>query len=194
MIVFAVRLGYRPLLVLLALLAALVLAAPLVGAKGGNSEGAKACQKGGWSTLAPAETPGVAFESQGACVAYSAKGKTPVPWAVGVPTAYMEWGEGRGAGGGIGCQIRGWLVGDTTGIVSVQMDVWFQVEVDGEILEGSIPVILTPPAFDTTTEERFLYLVGVPTRVTAVATYTDDSTRSLPTSYLPLLCGEDPPA
>lgn len=49
------------------------------GAAQGNSPVAKACQAGGWATLAPAEDNRVAFGNQGACVSYGAQGGTLVP-------------------------------------------------------------------------------------------------------------------
>ena len=63
----------RATIVVLALLLALTLAVPLMGAKG-NSGNAKACQKGGWEALAPAASPSTGFTSEEACVAYGAKG------------------------------------------------------------------------------------------------------------------------
>jgi hypothetical protein len=41
-------------------------------AGGGNSDAAKACQKGGWQSLH--QSDGTAFENQGDCVAYAAQG------------------------------------------------------------------------------------------------------------------------
>ena len=43
-----------------------------------NKANAKACQKGGWETLAPSTNPTVAFASQDACVSYGASGGTIV--------------------------------------------------------------------------------------------------------------------
>jgi hypothetical protein len=56
------------------------LAPPMAQAAGGNSAAAKACQKGGYSTLAEAEAPGTAFASQDACVSYAAKGGSIVAY------------------------------------------------------------------------------------------------------------------
>ena len=71
----------RPLLVLVALVVATLgmtgtaAAAPT----GGNAPAAKACQKGGYTSLARAESPTVAFTSSEECTAYAAKGGTLVP-------------------------------------------------------------------------------------------------------------------
>lgn len=70
------RLPKSVLLVLVVMLA-LVLAVPLTGAKG-NSSNAKSCQKGGWETLSPAETPWTGFPTQSDCVSYGANGGTLV--------------------------------------------------------------------------------------------------------------------
>jgi hypothetical protein len=74
----AIQGARRAAVIVLALLLALTLAVPLMGAKG-NSGSAKACQKGGWETLAPAESPSTGFASEEACVAYGAKGGGAVP-------------------------------------------------------------------------------------------------------------------
>ena len=74
----AIQGARRVAVIVLALLLALTLAVPLMGAKG-NSGNAKACQKGGWEALAPAESPSTGFASEQACVAYGAKGGSAVP-------------------------------------------------------------------------------------------------------------------
>jgi hypothetical protein len=62
----------RFLLVLCCALFALTATATIASAgEGGNSEAAKACQKGGWETLAGADG---AFKNEGDCVAYAAQG------------------------------------------------------------------------------------------------------------------------
>jgi hypothetical protein len=65
----------------------LSLGAPLIdtAASPGNSANAKACQKGGWETLARTESPTVAFQSEEACVSYGARGGTLVPHELPVP-------------------------------------------------------------------------------------------------------------
>lgn len=49
-----------------------------------NAPAAKACQKDGYQSLAPAETPRVAFTSSNACTSYAARGGTLTPLQVGV--------------------------------------------------------------------------------------------------------------
>jgi hypothetical protein len=49
-------------------------AGPAAAAKGGNSENAKRCQKGGWQSLFDAN--GGRFANQGDCVSYGAQGGT----------------------------------------------------------------------------------------------------------------------
>jgi hypothetical protein len=69
----------RKLLVLMgALTAFAVIAAPSLAAKGGstttgNSPNAKACQKDGWKALARSTSPTVAFMSETECTGYAAK-------------------------------------------------------------------------------------------------------------------------
>jgi hypothetical protein len=56
-----------------ALVIALVLVAPTVAsAGGGNSDGAKACQQGGWQTLHRSD--GSSFKNAGDCTSYAAQG------------------------------------------------------------------------------------------------------------------------
>jgi hypothetical protein len=62
----------RALVAMMALLLALALAVPLMGAKGGNASNAKQCHKGAWSALAT--TDNVPFASETECVAYGAQG------------------------------------------------------------------------------------------------------------------------
>ena len=50
----------------------------------GNSDSAKACQKGGWQTLARSQDNTAGFNSQDECVAYGAQGGTLVPKAAAV--------------------------------------------------------------------------------------------------------------
>ena len=178
----------RPLLIILAVLCALVLAIPLVGARGGNSADAQACQKGGWASLATFEQPTVPFMNQGACVSYSARGGVAVALHP-APVAHMEFINVGGAGQGIQCTLRGWLAGDTDGISSVSMLVWFDRELsDGTPVTFTIPISLSAPSFDSTTDESYLHLIGVPDRVTAEATYLDRTEASLPTSFAPVGC------
>lgn len=67
---------------MLALLAAVTATALIVGvsaagaAKGGNSENAKLCQKGGWQDLVGSQ--GQSFASEEECVSYAAQGGTPL--------------------------------------------------------------------------------------------------------------------
>jgi hypothetical protein len=60
---------------------------------GRNSDNAKACQKGGWETLAREETPTVAFQNQDECVSYGAQGGELVAHVVLNPvvTVVMEF-------------------------------------------------------------------------------------------------------
>lgn len=63
---------------ILGLVLTMVLSTPLFGqsvdaAKGGNSENAKRCQKGGWQHLQNSD--GIPFSSQGECVASGAHGE-----------------------------------------------------------------------------------------------------------------------
>src|SRR4051812_38632052 len=53
-----------------------VVGSKTVGADGGNSTSAKACQKGGWLDLMTAS--GDSFTSAGDCTSYAAHGGTPV--------------------------------------------------------------------------------------------------------------------
>jgi hypothetical protein len=70
----------RMVLVLCAVLALSVGVATATGGNGngGNSDAAKACQKGGWKDLARAED-GLGFKNQGDCVSYAARGGTLQP-------------------------------------------------------------------------------------------------------------------
>lgn len=52
----------------------------------GNTAAAKACQKGGWATLAPQEAPSAAFQNQDECVSYGAQGGVPVALVVSNPS------------------------------------------------------------------------------------------------------------
>lgn len=54
----------------------------------GNSANAKACQKGGWQSLARSEDPRFAFGKQGDCVSYGAQGGVIVPH---VPEVNITW-------------------------------------------------------------------------------------------------------
>jgi hypothetical protein len=58
-------------------LVAVVWLAPAALADEGNSENAKACQKGGWALLTTSS--GESFANQGDCVSYGAQGGTLVP-------------------------------------------------------------------------------------------------------------------
>lgn len=186
----ALRRYPRPLLIVFALLIALALAAPLVGAKGGNSDSAKACQKGGWAQLAAAESPSFPFASQDACVAYGAKGGVAVP-VLAAPIAHTEFTDPAGGGGYFTCDLRGWLTGDTAGIVSVSVEVWFSVRAeDGTVVTSAIPLELLPPEFDALAGRNAFGLVDPPDSVTAEATYIDGSTRALEASVPPVACGQ----
>ncbi|QKJ19724.1 hypothetical protein [Microbacterium hominis] len=68
-----------PLAAALVVALALLLALPLMGAKGGNSATAKACLKGGWESLSAGATPWIGFTSEDECVAAGAKGAALVP-------------------------------------------------------------------------------------------------------------------
>jgi hypothetical protein len=183
----------RPLLIILAVLCAVVLATPLVGARGGNSADAQACQKGGWASLATSEQPSVPFTNQGACVSYSARGAVAVAINA-APVAHMEFINVGGGGQGTECALRGWLAGDTDGISSVSMLVWFdRVLTDGTPVTFTIPISLSAPSFDSTTDDSYLYLIGVPDRVTAEATYFDGTNASLPTAFAPVGCAGNAP-
>jgi hypothetical protein len=188
-IVLAIRRYPRPLLIVFALLVALALAVPLVGAKGGNSDSAKACQKGGWEQLATAESPSIPFATQDACVAYGATGGVSVK-VVAAPIAHTEFTDPAGGGGYWTCDLRGWLTGDTTGIVSVSMEVWFTVRAeDDTVVTVAIPLELSPPEFDALAGREAFGLVQPPDSVTAEATYIDGSVRALETSVPPVACG-----
>jgi hypothetical protein len=77
------RQQFRRTFVLLAVILSFSAAMPMADTAAkpgnGNSENAKACQKGGWATLAPQESPSVAFQSQDECVSYGANGSTLAP-------------------------------------------------------------------------------------------------------------------
>lgn len=90
---YAVRVLPRPIAVVLALMLALLLAVPLMGAKGGNAPGAKACQKGGYAALATSEDAYAAFPDQDACVAYAAQGGTLTALVVVYGSAQFVWVE-----------------------------------------------------------------------------------------------------
>jgi hypothetical protein len=66
--------------ILMACCAALALTVGVATATagGGNSEAAKACQKGGWQNFIRSED-GSSFKNQGDCVSYAAKGGTLTP-------------------------------------------------------------------------------------------------------------------
>lgn len=81
-------------LLLLGLIVALV-AIPLsvestAAQRGGNSDNAKACQKGGWQSLQ--NNAGVPFTSQGECVASGAQGSgvVPIPAQTPVPAPVVQ--------------------------------------------------------------------------------------------------------
>lgn len=93
---YAVRALPRPLAVVLALMLALLIAVPLMGAKGGNASGAKACQKGGYAALATSEDAYTAFPDQDACVAYAAKAGTLTALVVVHGNAQFVWAEAWG--------------------------------------------------------------------------------------------------
>ena len=69
------RLEWLLLVGAVALVVAAMGAGPAAAAKGGNSQNAKLCQKGGFADLNDATT-GLRFTSQDACVSYGAKGNT----------------------------------------------------------------------------------------------------------------------
>jgi hypothetical protein len=92
----AVRALPRPIAAVLALTLALLLAIPLMGAKGSNASGAKACQKGGYATLATSEDPYGAFPDQDVCVAYAARGGTLTALVVAHGSAQFVWVEAWG--------------------------------------------------------------------------------------------------
>jgi hypothetical protein len=93
---YAVRALPRPIAVVLALMLALLIAVPLMGAKGGNAPGAKACQKGGYAALATSEDAYTAFPDQDACVAYAAQGGTLTALVVVHGSAQFVWVEAWG--------------------------------------------------------------------------------------------------
>jgi hypothetical protein len=78
----AVRRLPAPVLALLMLVLALAIAVPLTAAKGGNSDSAMQCRKGGWQSLASTSSPFVPFRNQGACVSAAAQGATLTTLAV----------------------------------------------------------------------------------------------------------------
>jgi hypothetical protein len=93
---YAVRALPRPIAVVLTLMLALLIAVPLMGAKGGNAPGAKACQKGGYATLATSEDAYTAFPDQDACVAYAAQGGPLTALIVVHGSAQFVWVEAGG--------------------------------------------------------------------------------------------------
>ena len=93
---YAVRALPRPIAVFLALMLALLIAVPLMGAKGGNAPGAKACQKGGYGALATSEDVYTAFPDQDACVAYAAQGGPLTTLVVLHGSAQFVWVEASG--------------------------------------------------------------------------------------------------
>lgn len=83
----------RVFLVVVAVAAFGVVAMPAVAAKGGNSEAAKKCQKGGWENYVRADqTP---FTSQEECTSYAAQGGV-VTEPYYAPRALCEAGDYRG--------------------------------------------------------------------------------------------------
>ena len=66
------------LLVVLAATAVVAVPLALAGADNGNSVNAKACQKGGWQTLARTQDNTSGFHNQDECVSYAAHGGTLV--------------------------------------------------------------------------------------------------------------------
>lgn len=90
---YAVRALPRPLAGVAALTLALLVAVPLMGAKGGNSAAAKACQKSGSTSLATSEDPSTAFPDQGACVSYAARGGTLADLVVVHGSVQFVWFE-----------------------------------------------------------------------------------------------------
>jgi len=94
------QLVYRTLVLLAVILsfsAALPLADTAAKPGNGNSENAKACQKGRWATLAREEDPGTAFQSQDECVSYGANGGVLVPHEIPDPVVTVTMlspGEG----------------------------------------------------------------------------------------------------
>ena len=93
---YAVRALPRPVAVVLALMLALLIAVPLMGAKGGNAPGAKACQKGGYVTLATSQDPYTAFANQDACASYAARGGTLTALVVAHGSVQFVWVEALG--------------------------------------------------------------------------------------------------
>jgi hypothetical protein len=95
--------------ILLVCCAALALTAGVANAfadGGGNSEAAKACQKGGWQTLVRSD--GSAFHNQSDCVSYAALGNVLLPLS-SAPCLNGGWqapaqrGDGSGFGSESGC-------------------------------------------------------------------------------------------
>jgi len=115
---YAVRALPRPIAVVLALMLALLIAVPLMGAKGGNAPGAKACQKGGYATLATSEDAYTAFPDQDACVAYAAQGGTLTALAVVHGSAQFVWVEASAT-----CDI---LLDATTPAGLAGFYIWFE--------------------------------------------------------------------
>jgi hypothetical protein len=79
------------MLVLTALTVALIAVASSTEAEpiaGSNSANAKACQKGGYATLAPSEGPITPFTTEEDCVSYAARGGILIAWppATNTPT------------------------------------------------------------------------------------------------------------
>lgn len=79
-----------------ALIAALVVVLPggAQAAKPGNSQNAKACQKGGWGNLVRSD--GSTFANQGECVSYAAKGGQLQPKPTAPATAQQLCADAGG--------------------------------------------------------------------------------------------------
>ena len=75
----AMRRAPMGVLAVLLLVIALALAIPLTAAKGGSSENAKQCQKGGWEQLATTAAPTVGFTNEKECFSAAARGATLTP-------------------------------------------------------------------------------------------------------------------
>lgn len=95
------EIGFFTLLALV-LVMALGVATPMATSAGdktspGNSAVAKLCQKDGWTDLARAESPDIAFASEEECVSFGAEGGTIVPLEVSFLT--LEYPNGRPGSG-----------------------------------------------------------------------------------------------